>query len=137
MTLDQKLLDFQQLAGLFDKQYGLYEWKRDAVHFDLLDTAPWLARVRESTSDLDFYEICIEYVASLQDAHDSFTFPSSFTASLGFNVDLYDDTPLIDSISRSPLPTAKFPFQIGDELVCGWSLHRGSDTRALEVCIGA
>src|SRR5712671_2937684 len=84
MTLNQTLLDFQQLAGLYDKQYGLYEWKREAIHFDLLKTTPWLDRVRQSTTDLDFYEICVEYVASLQDAHDAFTFPSGFSATLGF-----------------------------------------------------
>jgi Peptidase family S41/PDZ domain len=117
MTLNQKLLDFQQLAGLYDKQYGLYEWKRDAIHFDFLKTAPWLDRVRQSATDLDFYEICVEYVGSLQDAHDSFTFPSGFSATLGFTVDLYDGSPLIDSINRSQLPTSRFPFQIGDELV--------------------
>jgi len=38
MSLNQKLLDFQQLTGLYDKQYGLYEWKRDAIHFDLLNS---------------------------------------------------------------------------------------------------
>src|SRR5215471_5959641 len=117
MTLDQKLSDFQQLAGLFDKQYGLYEWKRDQIHFDLLKTAPWLDRVRQSKSDLDFYDICIDYVASLQDAHDAFTIPSEFSASLGFTVDLYDDTPLIDSINRLLLPASRFPFQVGDEVV--------------------
>ena len=102
---------------MFDKQYGLYEWKRDEIHFDLLNTAPWLARVRQSSNDLDFYEICVEYVSSLQDAHDAFSLPSTFSASLGFTVDLYDDTTLIDSVSRLQLPASKFPFQIGDELV--------------------
>src|SRR5215208_2179387 len=97
MTPDQKLFDFQQLAGLYDKQYGLYEWKRDAIHFDALDIAPWLDRVRKSTDDLDFYEICVEYVASLLDAHDSFQLPSGFSATLGFGIDIYDGKPLIDS----------------------------------------
>src|SRR2546425_3390532 len=117
MTPDQKLFDFQQLAGAYDKQYGLYEWKKEAVHFDLLDIAPWVDRVKRSANDLDFYEICVEYVASLQDAHDSFTFPSGFSASLGFAVDLYDGAVAIDSITRGLLPVARYPFQIGDEVV--------------------
>src|SRR5437764_7592843 len=117
MTLDQKLSDFQQLTGLYDKQYGLYEWKRDAIHFDLLKTAPWLDRVRKSATDLDFYEICVEYVASLQDGHDVFTFPSGFSATLGLSGDLYDGVLLIDSINRQQLPTSRYPLQIGDELV--------------------
>src|SRR5437870_10827394 len=117
MTPDQKLFDFQQLAGAYDKQYGLYEWKKEAVHFDLLDIAPWLDRVKRSANDLDFYEICVEYVASLHDAHDAFTLPSGFSASLGFGMDLYDGKPLIDTILRSQLPAARYPFQIGDEVI--------------------
>src|SRR5436190_1916530 len=117
MTPDQKLFDFQQLAGAYDKQYGLYEWKKEAVHFDLLDIAPWLDRVKRSANDLDFYEICVEYVASLHDAHDAFTLPSGFSATLGFGIDLYDGKPLIDTITRSQLPVSRYPFQIGDEVV--------------------
>jgi len=101
MTPDQKIFDFQQLAATFDKQYAPYEWKRDAVHFDLMDLAPWLDRVKRSATDLDFYEICVDYVSSLQDAHDAFTLPSGFSASLGFGMDLYDGKPLIDTILRS------------------------------------
>ena len=117
LTVDQKVADFQYLAALFDKNYGPYEWKRDALGFDLLKTAPWIDRIKASKDDLDFYEVMVEYVASLNDAHDNFNLPSSFVASLGFGVDIYDGKALIDSISRGRLPVANFPFQIGDELV--------------------
>ena len=43
---DQKLLDFQQLAALYAKQYAPYEWKRDVLNVDLLQLAPWLDQVR-------------------------------------------------------------------------------------------
>src|SRR4051812_7092152 len=117
MTSEQKQFDFQQLAALYSKQYGLYEWKRDAIHFDALAIAPWLERVRKSGDDLDFYEICVEYVASLQDAHDAFQLPSGFSASLGLGIDIYDGKTIIDSINRSVLPAPRYPFQIGDEVV--------------------
>ncbi len=117
LTPEQKLADFRELAALYDKQYAPYEWKRTLFGFDLLNIAPWLDRVAKTTSDLDFFELCVEYVSSLNDTHDSYQLDSDFTAFLGFGVDLYDGKALIDSINRVILPTAKYPFQIGDELV--------------------
>ena len=77
---DQKLLDFQQLAALFAKQYAPYEWKRDALGVDMLRLAPWLDRVRATKSDLEFYEISAEYIASLNDVHAEYFLPSDFQA---------------------------------------------------------
>src|SRR5262249_48511791 len=117
MTVDQKVADFQQLAATYAKNYGPYEWKIASQGFDLLNIKPWLDRVRQSKDDLAFQELCTEYVASLNDAHDLVAFPSDFSASLGFTVDIYDGKVLIDSINRTRLPVANFPFAIGDELV--------------------
>src|SRR5258705_9452633 len=87
---DQKIQDFQQLAALFAKQYAPYEWKRDGLGIDMLQIAPWLERVRATKDDLEFYEICAQYVASLNDVHSQFYLPSDFFAQLGFEVHLYD-----------------------------------------------
>ncbi len=115
MTTDQKINDFLNLAGLYAKNYAPYEWKRDVFGFDLLEAGPWLDRVRASRDDLEFYDICVEYVAALRcGGHDRYVLPSTFSASLGFTVDIYDNLVLIDSISRQP-PGATL--RIGDELV--------------------
>src|SRR5258708_10277272 len=114
---DQKLIDFQVLAGLFAKNYGAYEWKRDAVKFDLYNVAPWITRINNSKSDLEFYEICAEYVTGLKAVHVEFFVPSDFQATLGFVVDIYDGKYLIDTIDRTVLDAKAFPFQIGDELI--------------------
>jgi hypothetical protein len=116
LTLEQRISDLTQLASQYAKNYGPYEWKRDAVGFDLLRLTPWLQRIQHS-DDLDFQEALIEYVASLNDAHDSIAFPTTFSASLPMTVDIYDGKVLIDSINRTRLPLAQFPFVIGDELV--------------------
>ena len=113
---DQKIVDFQQLAALFAKQYAPYEWKRDALGVDLLRIAPWLDRVRATKSDLDFYEICAQYIASLNDVHSEFFLPSDFQASLGFEADLYDGKPLIETIDPETTRAA-FTMRVGDELV--------------------
>lgn len=56
-------------------------------------------------------------MASLDDVHSAFHMQSTFFASLGFAVDIYDDKPLIEAIDRLKLPEADFPFQTGDEVV--------------------
>lgn len=117
LTQDQKVADFLQLAGLYAKNYAPYEWKRDVIGFDLYNVQPWLDQIQNSPDDIEFYDICVRYVASLQDSHDEFTLPSDFTADLHFTVDIYDGKVLIDSIDRGYLKAAAFPFQVGDELV--------------------
>jgi hypothetical protein len=117
LTMDQKVSDFQALAGLYAKRYGPYEWKRDALGVDLFNIAPWLAQVQATKNDLDFYEVMQQYVASLNDAHDVYELPSAFQASLNFTVDIYDGKLLVDFINRSRLPAAEFGFVTGYELV--------------------
>ena len=116
ITSKQRIADLEQLAALYAKNYAPYEWKRDAIGFDLLRLTPWLQRIHHA-DDLDFQEALIEYVASLNDAHDLIAFPTTYGASLGFTVDIYDGKVLIDSINRLLLPVAQFPFNIGDELM--------------------
>src|ERR1700720_620944 len=112
---DQKLIDFQNLAALYAKQYAPYAWKRDVLNYDMLKLAPWLDKVRATKDDLGFYEVSAAYVASLNDAHSEFFMDSDFTAYLGFDVDLYDGTALVDSID--PSIARAVSFQTGDELI--------------------
>jgi len=117
MTVEQRLFDFEYTAAQFAKFYGPYEWKRDVIGFDLYNITPWLARVRAAKSDLDFYEITAEYVASLNDTHSKYYLPSNFIATIGISVDVFDDKYLIEAVNRTLLPLARYPFTVGDELV--------------------
>src|SRR3954469_12281804 len=90
MTPDQRVFDFQTLASLYAKRYAPYQWKLDALNFDVRDIGSWLSRVRNAKDDLEYFEIALEYVADLQDTHSSYRVPSNFTASLNFAVDIYD-----------------------------------------------
>src|SRR5262245_42110471 len=116
LTRDQRNSDLTQLASQYAKNYGPYEWKRDVQGFDLMRLTPWLQRIAHS-DDLDFQEALIEYVASLNDAHDNIAFPTTFSAQLPMSVDIYDGKVLIDAINRTLLPQAVFPFVIGDQIV--------------------
>ena len=111
------MADFRNLADLYARRYAALDWKRAAFQYDALDLKPWLARIPSLRNDLDFYELMVEYVARLEDAHDQYLVPSYFEAQLGFTVDLYDGKALIDSIDRGALPEAEFPFRAGDEVV--------------------
>jgi hypothetical protein len=117
LTMDQKLSDFQEVAGIYAKNYGPYEWKRDNLGVDLLNVSPWLDKIRATKDDLDFYEVMVSYVAQLNDAHDVYTLPSAFVARLNFGVDIYDGKLIVDTVNRNRLPTPEFPFLIGYELV--------------------
>jgi hypothetical protein len=117
MSPSQRRVDFEQLAGFVAKAYAPYEWKRDVFGFDALEIASWISRVESAKSDLEFFEICAEYVASLRDLHSGFYLPSDFLATIPIGADLYDGKALIDSITRGRLPAAIYPFEIGDEIV--------------------
>jgi hypothetical protein len=117
LTPAQKDSDFRYLASLYSTYYSGYDWKKQLFGFDVLNVSPWLDRVQRTATDLDFYELCVEYVASLNDTHDAFTLPSDYVARLGFTTDVYDGVLLIDSINRTTLPLSMFPFVTGDELV--------------------
>ena len=116
LTEQQRIDDLYQLASFYAKNYAPYEWKRDVFGFDLLRLNQWLQDIHKA-NDLDFQEVLIDYVASLNDAHDFIAFPTTFSASLGLSVDIYDGKVLIDVINRALLPVAQFPFVVGDELI--------------------
>jgi C-terminal processing protease CtpA/Prc len=117
LTTDQKLAEFLYVADSYANQYGPYEWKLQVENYDLLDLRPWVDRVRRTTNDIEYAETIVDYVSSLNDAHDNVSFPLNFSGNLGFTVDIYDGLALIDSINRQALPAASYPLQIGDELL--------------------
>ena len=124
LTRQQRISDLTQLASQYAKNYGPHEWKRDVQGFDLLRLTPWLQRIHHS-DDLDFQEALIEYVASLNDAHDIIAFPTTFSASLPMTVDIYDGKVLIDSINRTLLPWRSFR----SASATSWSRWMGGPSR--------
>ena len=117
LTTDQKVSDFRQLIGLFDKRYAPYDWKKQLFQMDILDAQPWLDRVTKSESDLDYYEICVAYVTSLHDGNSRFNLPSDFRARLGISINLVQDVAIISSVERNLLPASQYPFDFGDLVI--------------------
>ncbi|MCX6597522.1 MAG: S41 family peptidase [Acidobacteria bacterium] len=75
---------------MYAKRYAPANWKSAALAVNIFDLKPWLDRVRSAPTDLDFYQICTEYVAQFQDGHSSFRTPSNLVADLGLFSDIYD-----------------------------------------------
>jgi hypothetical protein len=117
LTPAQKLEDFSQLVALFDKRYAPYDWKKQAVHYDLLDVQPWLDRVAQTQTDLDYYQVSVDYVSALQDGNSMYIVPSNFRARLGFIVQPVAGHLVIVTLDRRLLPAAVYPFDLGDELM--------------------
>ncbi|MDX2269953.1 MAG: S41 family peptidase [Bryobacter sp.] len=117
LTPNQRERDFVTLANVLAKRYAPANWKIVALNANLFHISPWVARVRAAQNDLEFLDICAQYVSSLQDGHAQFIGPGNFLADLGFYVDLYDGKLLVALIDRNLLSTQDFPVERGDELL--------------------
>lgn len=117
LTQQQKTSDFMQLVALYDVNYAPYQLKIQLFNFDLLNIQPWLSQISQSTTDVDFYDICARYVASLQDSHDEFTILSDYDAWMHMDGDIYEGKFLIDYIDRTYLPKKTYSFAMGDQLI--------------------
>lgn len=117
MTPAQRRADFEQIAAAIAKQYAPYAWKIQAFGYDALQLKPWMERLGQVRDDLEYFELCMEYVASLRDLHSGYFLPSDFSAELPIYVDLYDGKALIEYVDRSYLPASRYPIEPGDELV--------------------
>src|SRR5260370_19089454 len=78
LTTDQRTADFRNLADTYARRYAPGPWKKTLFNYDLLDLKPWLTRVAAVSNDLDFYDLMVEYVSDLQDAHDQYFLPTDF-----------------------------------------------------------
>jgi hypothetical protein len=117
LSQEQKTTDFLALVAAYNRNYGPYQWKLQAFNYDMLKLQPWLAQLNAAHTDLEFYDVCARYVASLRDYHAYFRLPVEYEAWLPFTVDIYDGKVLIDGIDRRFLDPKTYPFQVGDELV--------------------
>jgi hypothetical protein len=122
LTTEQKLSDFKQLVAFYERAYAPMQWKKQYSGFDASNERPWLIRVANTTDDLGYVELCVEYVASLNDSHSFYQLlRNEWRARLPFEVGTYMDGSqekvLIDKIDRTKLSQQQFPVQIGDELV--------------------
>ncbi len=113
----QRELDFQSLASLYAKRYGPANWKIQALNVNVFDLRPWMERVRAARTDIEYYEVAAQYVASFQDGHSSYRVPSTFAADSGLWLDIYDGKVLLEQWNPLTYPRADFDWQVGYELI--------------------
>lgn len=117
LTEEQRVQDFQTLTSIYAKRYAPANWKIQALGVNPFDVGPWLKKVKDAKTDLEFVEVMMRYLASFQDTHVSLSMTSNFVAQTGIVVDLYDGKVVIELVQRNFLPLAQYPFMQGDELV--------------------
>ena len=116
LTPDQRVEDFRGLAALVIRHYAPAQWKQELWGYDILKLDPWIAKVRAAKDDIEYLDICHEYLAGVQDGHVSLAINSVFFASLGLGLDLYDGRVLVDSLSTF-FTAQRLPLGVGDEIV--------------------
>jgi hypothetical protein len=90
--------------------------EESVIQFQCAGSQPWLIALRETTTDLDFYELCVEYVASLNDTARRVPCPPISSPDSGLPPTFM--TGVTDRFDQPHLlPLATYPFGIGDELV--------------------
>jgi len=117
LTPEQKESDFRYMVGQYVTLYAPLDWKKQFLKIDPLDVKPWLERVKQTKTDLEYYDLAAEYVAALQDSHSFYGLPSVFVARLGLGVDIYDGKVVIETIDRTLLPAKDYALAVGDEVV--------------------
>jgi hypothetical protein len=118
MTLEQRQSDAQSLIDLFEHRYAPTPWKKSYLRINTATLAEeFLANVSEEISDEDFYAEVAKYLAGLKDAHVKPLIPSSYRATLGFEVDDVGGKVLITYVYNQILSEEEFPFKKGDRLV--------------------
>lgn len=117
MSTAQREHEFKNLVSLYARTYAPRNWKIRSIKVDVLDVQTWMNRVRNAKTDIEFFEICSEYIATFQDGHAAYVMNSSFAADLGLWTDIYAGKVLIESVDRLRYPVSSFPIAVGDELV--------------------
>jgi Peptidase family S41/PDZ domain len=115
----QKADDFLTIVTLYDRLYAPLPLVTQESGFNPLHARPWVERAKATASDAEFYQLCRRYLARFGNTQDTLNLTPGtlFGATLGFTINYYSNTLLIDSIDRDTLPETQYPFQIGDQLL--------------------
>jgi len=111
-------LDFIQSA--FAAQYGPGQWKETHEGWGL--DAQIAAAKKKVTADPDmtvaqYHDVLRNFFDSMKDFHVSVQFDSTESSSLPFTIGGAGGRYFIESIDRTKLSPAVFPFNVGDELI--------------------
>jgi hypothetical protein len=115
----QKADDFLAIVAAYDRLYAPLSLVSQETGFNPLDARPWVERAKATASGAEFYQLCRRYLARFGNTQDTLNLTPGplFGATLGFTINYYDNTLLIDSIDRDAIPETQYPFQIGDQLL--------------------
>ncbi len=117
----QKMLHtLYTVASAFAEQYAPIEWKKEQFKLDLkreYDKAKDAIVADPKITTPQLQDLLVSFVAAMRDYHVSISFHSTERARLPFLVTGAEGKYFLAYIDREQLPLAKFPFNIGDEVV--------------------
>ncbi|HMN68786.1 MAG TPA: S41 family peptidase [Bdellovibrionales bacterium] len=117
-TTEQKLADFHVLNAMIEASYAPYLYKTEALKIDTgALKADYEQRIATTTSNEEFYYKLVQYVAEFRDGHFGVRIPTNYVSYLPIRTELVEGKILIESVDRKLLPSEKFPFEKGDEVV--------------------
>ena len=118
LTTEQKLNDFDQLNYMIQSQYGPFKYKQEVVGLNLLELKQkYKTQIEKTTTNAEYYYLLVQYVAEFRDGHFGIYVPSTSRRSVPVMTDLVEGKVLIDSVDRSELSQAEFPYERGDEIL--------------------
>jgi hypothetical protein len=118
--LQKKMVRFiDSVAGVYDSMYAPALWKKEFANWTLA------ASVSEAKSDVlakemtlsEYHKVINKLILSMKDYHVSMTFFATEQATLPLTIRGVDGRYFIVFIDREKLPTASFPFKLGDEVL--------------------
>ena len=118
MTEQEKLSDLDQMLTIIQNGYGPLQFKEKQFGLTLAKVKEkYVPLVKGTKSTGEFYYLMQKLITEFRDGHFSAMIPSDAGAEIPVVTDLVGDEVLIDTIDRSKLPEAQFPFSKGDKIL--------------------
>lgn len=115
---EARISDARAIVDLYEHRYAPAPWKHKLHGTDVVELGTqFLNRVQNDMTDEEFYEEVGRYLAGFHDAHVSMYIPSTYVATLGFDVDEVEGHTVITHVYRNILSTEAFPYERGDQLI--------------------
>lgn len=110
---EQYLADFEHMVHMLNKYYGPMDWKEELLGIDFFEYVhQYEDRIKNVVDDLEYFDLMFDFIAQFDDGHTTYTIPSTYTALLPFNTDLYEGKLIVDAIYDPSIS-----IEIGDEIV--------------------
>lgn len=121
LTTDEKVADLYWVYSQFGENYAPLEYKQKKFNFDYETLKnQYIEEAKKTTTNQEFYELLMKFVAEFKDAHTSLSLTNSSlpdraqVAFLGFSGVRHDDQLLVKSLLPTNSAESNYPIKVGD-----------------------